>query len=591
MVKSSKASRGSAAKARPAKRVTKPLKQAPKAAKAPVRSAAASKPAKPAPRKAPPANASKPKPGAKPSKPHASVKPSKPAAVVKPSKPHASVKPSKPAAVVKPSKPHASVKPGPSKPPAVVALKPAKPALSSPLFARLSDAEQRAVKLALQGTPTLIESSPRARDAALFAAAASLVQSPVLVASPLAAELAEQTSRYGLDVIAFGSFVPAEVAAANVKRLQRAGQLLIVVEPARLFDASLRQALAKGPLALLGVAAAHACSEHAHELSPAYLSLREALGAFAAPVLASCTSTSVRVVGQVMEAIGATPDSVVRGDQQELARTAQVVRASERKTALFNLVLSQGAPGIVLTATSQEADSVFAELSARGVPSVRAHAGMAAAERGAALTRFASPAERLVLVTQSPHANASGLAGCPEASQGLTSFAPRSDLKFVLHYQAPLSPEQQFEDLAWLPEGAHSLVLADSSDAALVQALLAQQRIKPAAIEAMAQVLAQIPEDRPAYADTLALRAGTSRRSAERVLSAFADRNLIVRDSGQISRRASPEQLAAEGRLLSARFAALRAADTSRAELVARYVTGRHGNAEGGAEQRSRVTA
>ena len=99
------------------------------------------------------------------------------------------------------------------------------------------------------------------------------------------------------------------------------------------------------------------------------------------------------------------------------------------------------------------------------------------------------------------------------------------------------------------------------------------------------------PEDRPAYADTLALRAGTSRRSAERVLSAFADRNLIARDSGQISRRASPEQLAAEGRLLSARFAALRAADTSRAELVARYVTSRHGNAEGSAEQRSRVTA
>ena len=470
-------------------------------------------------------------------------------------------------------------------------LKPAKPALSSPLFARLSDAEQRAVKLALQGTPTLIESSPRARDAALFAAAASLVQSPVLVASPLAAELAEQTSRYGLDVIAFGSFVPADVVAANTKRLQRGGQLLIVVEPARLFDASLRQALAKAPLSLVGVAAAHACSEHAHELSPAYLSLREALAAFAAPVLASCTSTSVRVVGQVMEAIGAIPDSVVRGDQQELARGAQVVRSSERKAALFNLILGQGAPGIVLTATSQEADSVFAELSARGVASVRAHAGMAPAERSAALTRFASAAERLVLVTQSPHANASGLAGCPEASQGLTSFAPRSDLKFVLHYQAPLSPEQQFEDLAWLPEGAHSLVLADSSDAALVQALLAQQRIKPAAIEAMAQVLAQIPEGRPAYADTLALRAGTSRRSAERVLSAFADRNLIVRDSGQISRRATPEQLAAEGRLLSARCAALRAADTSRAELVARYVTSRHGNGDGTSEQRSRVTA
>jgi DNA-binding MarR family transcriptional regulator len=119
-------------------------------------------------------------------------------------------------------------------------------------------------------------------------------------------------------------------------------------------------------------------------------------------------------------------------------------------------------------------------------------------------------------------------------------------------------------------------VLADSSDAALVQALLAQQRIKPAAIEAVAQALAQAPADRPAYADTLALRAGTSRRSAERVLSALADRNLITRDNGQIARRATPEMLTSEARLLSARFSALRAADAARAEAVARYVTSRH---------------
>jgi hypothetical protein len=45
-----------------------------------------------------------------------------------------------------------------------------------------------------------------------------------------------------------------------------------------------------------------------------------------------------------------------------------------------------------------------------------------------------------------------------------------------------------------------------------------------------------------------------------------------------VSRSVSPEHLAAEGRLLSARFAALRAADSARAEGVARYVTSRHGS-------------
>jgi hypothetical protein len=200
---------------------------------------------------------------------------------------------------------------------------------------------------------------------------------------------------------------------------------------------------------------------------------------------------------------------------------------------------------------------------------------MALTERSEALSRFSQAKERLVLVTQSPHANASGLAGCQELG-ALGSAPPRPDLRFVIHYQAPLSIEQLFEDTAWLPEGASSLVLADSSDAALVQALLAQQRLKPAAVEAVAQALSQVPTAGHVTAETLALRAGTSRRSVERVLHAFIDRNLIARDSAEIARRVEPDLLGAEARLISARFMALRAADNARAELVAGYVTSRH---------------
>lgn len=448
---------------------------------------------------------------------------------------------------------------------------------SSPLLVALRPEEQRAVRQALGGTSTLLASSPRARDAAIFAAAASVARKPVLVVTPLAAELVEQVALLpGLDVAAFGTFVSPDTAAASKRRLERGGPLLVVVEPAQLLDESLHHVVAKSPLALVGIAAAHACTEHAHELSPAYLSLREALPAFGAPVLGTCTATSARVVEQTADALHAAPTSVITAAEVALARGAEVVRSTERRTTLFSAILAYGAPGIVLTATPQEADTVFAELGARKVPCVRAHAGMAPAERTASLRRFTDMHEQLVLVTQSPHANATGLAGCPEVSYCLGSAPPRPDLNFVVHYQAPLSLEQLFEDLAWLAAGKSSLVLADSSDAALVQALLAQQRIKPAAIESMAQALTQTAEGR---ADTLALRSGTSRRSAERVLGAFADRNLVVRDGAQISRRVEPEKLAVEARLLSARFAALRAGDAARAEQVARYVTSRHGSA------------
>lgn len=452
----------------------------------------------------------------------------------------------------------------------------ASPTASSPLLRSLTVDEQRAVRLALAGKAALLSCAPRARDPLVFAAAASVAAAPVVVASPHAAELlAQAVALPGIDVIGLGAFASAAEAAGK-RRLARGGSLLVVIEPAQLFNTELRQLFAKAPPALLGIAAAHASSEHAHELCAAYLSLREAVKAFSVSVLATCTKTSARVIEQVAETLGASAASVIARAEVELTRSAQVVRAGERKAALFALIAARGGPGVVLTATPQEADGVFAELAARHIPSVRAHSGMSLEERNATLARFAEPRERLVLVAQSPHANASGLAGCPEANQVLSSAPPRRDLSFVVHYQAPLSPEQHFEDVAWLPEGGHSLVLADSSDAALVQALLAQQRVKPAAVEAVAQALAQAPNDRPIFSDTLALRAGTSRRSAERVLSAFADRSLITRDSGQIARRVTPEQLSAEGRLLAARFATLRAGDVGRAELVASYVTSRH---------------
>ncbi len=434
--------------------------------------------------------------------------------------------------------------------------------------------ERRAAELSLSGKATVLDGSPRARDAVIFSSAALASQAPVLVASPLGAELfARATSLAMVDVIAVGSFVDASSMPGSLRRIQRGGALLVVASPGALFSSELRAAFAKAELALVGVAGAHACSELAHELSPAYLSLREALSGFRAPVLATCTRTAPRVVAQVAEAIAG---DVLSARAPALSESARVVGATERKAALFSAILSYGAPGVVLTATSQEADAVFGELKARGVACVRAHAGMPIQERAEAVARFSDPREQLVLVTQSPHASASGLAGCSEASHGLESAPPREDLRFVIHYQAPLSPEQLFEDTAWLPEGAASVVLADSSDAALVQAILAQQRVKPAAIEAVAQALSQTPEARPAFADTLALRAGTSRRSAERVLSALADRNLIARDAGQITRKASAEELLREAQLLAARFTALRAADAGRAEGVARYVTSRH---------------
>jgi len=434
--------------------------------------------------------------------------------------------------------------------------------------------ECRVLALAVGGKSTLLTSSPRARDLGLFATAASLSARPVLVASPFAAELyAAARASSSLEVLGFGAFVKPGSRGSAKSRLLRGGSLLVVVEPAQLLDPELRGVIAKSPLALLGVAAAHASSPEAHELSPSYLRLKESCKAFGASVLATSTQTAEGVVAAVAASIGASPSGVVVASAPALVERAQWLRGVARKTALFAAVDALLAPGIVLTLTPQEADGVFAELSQRGVACVRTHAGMAPEERAAALTRFGTPSERLVLVAVSPHGCPSGLAGSAEVGLGLSSAPPRPDLHFLIHFQAPLSLEQRFEDLAWLPAGAAALMIADSGDAVLVQAMLAQQRLKPSALEAVAEALALASVDRPATPEALALRAGVSRRSLERVLSALSDAGLITREGNCVRSLVPADTLSTEGRLLAVHFASLRASDSARAEAMAQHLT------------------
>ncbi len=440
--------------------------------------------------------------------------------------------------------------------------------------------ESHALALALGGQTTLLTNSARARDAALYLTAASLSSRPVVVASPLAAELFAVARANGkVDVVGLGSFMKPGSRSLAKGRLSRGGSLLVVADPAQLLERDVREIIDRAPLALLGLAGAHAACEHAHELSPAYLSLREACQALRAPVLGTCTRTSERVVAAVTSAIGASPSHVIEAATVTLIERARVLRPAERRRGMLAAVAEFSGPGIVLTLTAQEADSVFSELREQGVSCARAHHGMAEAERAASLELFRTGAAR-VLVSLSPHSCPSGLAGPAEVSLGLTSAPPRPDLAFVLHFQAPLSLEQHFEDTAWLPPGATSITFADSGDAALVQALLAQQRLKPASIEAVTQALLLGTSERPASTESLALRAGISRRSLERVLAALVDRGLVSREEGLVRARVGAEALTAQGQLLANGFAALRRADTTRAEVVAEYVTARHAKSE-----------
>jgi len=445
----------------------------------------------------------------------------------------------------------------------------------------LAPAERRAIEQVLTGDSTLLHGVFRAREAELFVALAAASSRPVVATSPYTSELIDQArAQRSVDVVTLAPENGARALNELRRRLERGGPLLLVVEPGRLFDGQLTALLAKSPIGALAIGRAHAASVSAHELCPGYLYLHKIVRSLQVPLLCTATSSGEAIVADIAGAARISARRVLAAGEPLVQRSATFLRKADRLAALAAAVSRAASPAVAVTVTPQDADQLFAQLTSMGVAAFRSHTAMSEAERDQSLAAFCKGPTGAVLITQSPHESSSGLAG--DTHRGVGARAPRPDIGLLVHFQAPLSVEQYFEDCAWLASGGVSQLLMDSSDAALSQTVLAQQRVKPLAVESVARVLAQggsaaphNPESREAprglQLDVLALRAGTSRRSVERVLGALRSRGLLWRDSGLITALATGEELLREAAVIASAFSSVRGRDASRIGAVLTY--------------------
>ena len=196
-------------------------------------------------------------------------------------------------------------------------------------------------------------------------------------------------------------------------------------------------------------------------------------------------------------------------------------------------------------------------LDAAGIPAFRVHAGMPKPDREAALSRFAASANG-VLLTTSAHAPDSGLPHLGERPEdepkiGFGQSAPRADLRFVVHHQAPASLEQYACEVTWVGrdgQGGVALMLFDSAQLSLNDAILEQQRLREKQVLALLRALetfqrnGQVPQAKPLTVEWLALNSGLSRRTSERLV-------LLLADSGVLRRTPEGVRTVADGKVLS----------------------------------------
>jgi ATP-dependent DNA helicase RecQ len=422
--------------------------------------------------------------------------------------------------------------------------------------------DRAALEALSKGESVWVSDPDSARARARFFVAAASNKRPALLIAPSPATLArEQALLQRAEVpVALLSLVGDRVAPAELAKLAKPGPLVILAASDALSAPDVERALQQANIQRVAVDSAHLLSAQGHELRPSFAAVRGLLARIGKPalhLLSSCARGELRrSIGQQF-GIPAGAQVEVPLLAEGVALDALPVRAERRNGALLGALRELAGPGVVLCATPHDTDAAFAAVDAAGIPAFRVHAGMPKPDREAALSRFAASANG-VLLTTSAHAPDSGLPHLGERPEdepkiGFGQSAPRADLRFVVHHQAPASLEQYACEVTWVGrdgQGGVALMLFDSAQLSLNDAILEQQRLREKQVLALLRALetfqrnGQVPQAKPLTVEWLALNSGLSRRTSERLV-------LLLADSGVLRRTPEGVRTVADGKVLS----------------------------------------
>ncbi len=256
---------------------------------------------------------------------------------------------------------------------------------------------------------------------------------PTLIVSPLLALMRNQIAaaqRLGLRAHTINSTNREEWS--SIRELLAQGSIdLLLISPERLNNPRFRDEmlpLFAASVGLLVIDEAHCISDWGHDFRPDYRRVRDMLALLPAgvAVLGTTATANDRVVADVTEQLAAGDAASLRAYRGPLARTSlrlEVVdlpRPAQRLAWLAEHLPELDGSGIVYTLTKRDADQVAAFLNARGISALAYSGDQDTTDRVAAEDRLLANEVKAICATSA-----------------LGMGYDKSDLTFVVHYQAP----------------------------------------------------------------------------------------------------------------------------------------------------------
>jgi ATP-dependent DNA helicase RecQ len=218
----------------------------------------------------------------------------------------------------------------------------------------------------------------------------------------------------------------AEAAAGEIE--------FLFMSPEQLANDDVLAEVAALKPSLVAVDEAHCVSSWGHDFRPDYLRVGELISRLGSPRIIALTATAAPPVrADIVERLRLhDPVTIVAG----LARTnihlgaRRVVTERDQSDAVLEAATSLAGPGIVYTSTRRDAEWYAEKLAAAGLRSATYHAGLSKADREASYAAF--------------------MAGDVDVMTATSAFGmgvDKPDIRFVLHAQAPESPDNYYQEV------------------------------------------------------------------------------------------------------------------------------------------------
>ena len=300
----------------------------------------------------------------------------------------------------------------------------------------LHPGQEEAITALLEDHDVLLVAPTGAGKSLVYQAAGLLLDRPTLVVSPLLALQHDQIE--GLEEIGLcgGRISSAEGERERAETLRAAaeGRLdFVFLSPEQLANDDMREQVASLKPGLVAVDEAHCVSAWGHDFRPDYFRLGDLIADLGTPRVIAMTATAAP---PVRDDIGVRlglrePRTIVTGftrPELELAVRRVVDEGEQRRTVLEEVAAHQGA-GIVYCRTRPATEEYAEALAGSGRRTAAYHAGMSARRRDEVHGAFLDGEIEVVVAT---------------SAFGMGIDKP--DVRFVIHAQAPESPDTYYQE-------------------------------------------------------------------------------------------------------------------------------------------------